>query len=282
MAKKVEFGLSNVYIALINEEADGSITYQTPHRLPGAVNLTLEPAGDSTSFYADNMIYYTVSGNQGYTGSAEFALLDEWFLRNVMHEEKDSNGLLIENADATIAPFAMLYQVENDVKAARRVLYNVTCQRAGQTHATKTESVEVNTTTLNITVAPLPDTRDIKASTTEDTPAEVYNNWFNAVKLREGAYAPDNTLSGLSLGSLTLEPTFAAETLEYAATTSNATNTIAATAKNPNATVIITNNGKTVTNGTAVTWEDGENILKVTVTDGGTSKEYTITVTKSA
>lgn len=282
MEKKVEFGLSNVHISPITEEADGSLSFGAPHHLRGAVNMTLEPAGEATSFYADNIIYYTVSGNQGYTGTLEMALLDEWFLLNIMKMSKDSNGLIVENADATPVPFAMLYQVENDVKATRRVLYYVTCERGSQTHATKTESVEVNTASINITVAPLPDSHDVKAHTTEDTPAEVYNNWFQQVQLRDGTYAPDTTLSALSLGALTLDPVFAPETLEYTATTTNATNTISATAKNPGATVTITHKDKPVVNGSAITWDEGENVVKVTVTDDDASSVYTVTVTKSA
>lgn len=281
MARKVEFGLSNVYIAPITEQADGTLTFGTPHHLAGAVNLTLEPAGEITSFYADNIIYYTVSGNQGYTGTLEVALLDEWFQSNIMKMIKDSNGLMVENADAMPMPFAMLYQVEDDVKATRRVLYYVTCERGSQAHATKTESVEVNTATVNITVAPLPDTHDVKAHTSDDTPAEVYNNWFQAVQLREGTYAPDTTLASLSLGQLTLDPVFAPETLTYTTTTTNATNTINAAATNPGATVSITNNDKPVANGSAITWDSGANVVKVTVTADEASSIYTVTVTKS-
>lgn len=46
------------------------------------------------------------------------------------------------------------------------------------------------------------------------------------------------------------------------------------------ATVAITVNGAEHTNGTAATWETGENTVAVTVTNGSTVKTYTVTVTK--
>ena len=73
---------------------------------------------------------------------------------------------------------------------------------------------------------------------------------------------------------------FNENTAAYTATTSNATNTVTATAADNAATVSIVNGDTTVQNGTAVTWADGENVLKITVTNGGKSKTYTVTVTK--
>jgi len=92
-------------------------------------------------------------------------------------------------------------------------------------------------------------------------------------------FVPDCTLSALSLGSLTLNPTFASATTTYTTSTSNATNAITATATDSNATVAIKVNGTLIT-GTTCTWTaDSSNTVVVTVTNGTESKAYTITVT---
>ena len=88
-------------------------------------------------------------------------------------------------------------------------------------------------------------------------------------------------LSGLTIGALTLTPTFDPDTTEYTANTTNATNTITATPEDENAEVTILNGETTVTNGTAATWVDGANTVKVTVENGTAQKVYTVTVTKS-
>lgn len=95
-------------------------------------------------------------------------------------------------------------------------------------------------------------------------------------------YKPyDSSLSALTLGSLTLDPTFDGEVTEYTASTTNATNTITATASDENATVAITVNDDPHTNGEAATWEDGENTVEITVTNESESTVYTVVVTKS-
>lgn len=86
---------------------------------------------------------------------------------------------------------------------------------------------------------------------------------------------------GLSIGSLMLSPTFDKDVTGYTTSTANATNTITATASDLNATVEIKVGDTAVSNGGAATWESGENIVTIKVTNGSAEKTYTITVTKS-
>ena len=70
MANKIKFGLSNVHYAKITEVSEGGVpTYGAIKRIPGAVNLALDPEGTSEPFYADNIEYWISSGNNGYSGS---------------------------------------------------------------------------------------------------------------------------------------------------------------------------------------------------------------------
>lgn len=77
-------------------------------------------------------------------------------------------------------------------------------------------------------------------------------------------------------------PSFQPDVLEYMAETSDATNTITATPLRKGAAVEISHGEKTVANGTAVTWEEGENTLTITVHYGNSTRVYTVVVTHTA
>jgi len=95
---------------------------------------------------------------------------------------------------------------------------------------------------------------------------------------------PDiKSLSRLAIGSLTLTPAFDPETLSYTAETTNGSNKVTAEPTDPGDTVTIMNGLTQVANGTAATWQTGENILTITVADEADAENvcvYTVTVTK--
>lgn len=93
----------------------------------------------------------------------------------------------------------------------------------------------------------------------------------------------DATLAALNIGGLALSPAFAAATITYTATTTNASDTISALPADAGASVKVTVGGKEISNGAAATWATGANTVKAVVTaeDGTTAKTYTVTVTKS-
>lgn len=89
------------------------------------------------------------------------------------------------------------------------------------------------------------------------------------------------TLSSLAIASCTLVPAFDKDVTEYTTTTSNATNKVTATATDEDAELEITVNEDTeIESGESASWDDGENTLAVKVTNGATSKTYTVEVTK--
>lgn len=96
----------------------------------------------------------------------------------------------------------------------------------------------------------------------------------------------NESLSGLTIGSLTLTPSFDSEVTEYSATTTNATNKVTATATDPADVISIKLNGESIENGASAEWDEGENELVITVTDTNASPArvgtYTVTVTKES
>ena len=123
MSNKIKYGLKNVHYAPVTEtitEGVTSVTFSTPVAIPGAVNLTLSPVGDTTPFYADDVEYYTAIANNGYDGSIEMALIPDSFKVTVLKEIVDAKKVQFEESDKQPAPFALLFEFAGDVKATRQ------------------------------------------------------------------------------------------------------------------------------------------------------------------
>ena len=183
---KVAFGLSNAHYALVTE-VDGVITYGAPKRFPGMVSLTLDPKGEQADFYADNLVYYTTSANQGYDGTLEVALLTEEFRKDVLGETVGEDGVFIENANVNPKKIALLFEFDGDVKATRHVLPYVSVSRPGHNASTKTETTEPGTGELTFVASPRPGDYVIKLSTGSTTTEAVYNAWYTTVFTPTGA-----------------------------------------------------------------------------------------------
>ncbi len=188
MSNKIKFGLKNVHYAVVTE-TDGEITYDTPEPIRGAVNLTLDAAGESVQFYADDSVYFEENTNDGYTGNLEIALIPDDFRKDVLGEIEDANGALIENKDAKAKHFALLFEFNGDAKKTRHVLYYVLASRPSVSGSTRTNTKEPQTETLNITARPAPDTGDVKAKVPQGEAA--YDDFYTAVYLKN---APTNTI----------------------------------------------------------------------------------------
>ena len=274
---KVKFNLHNVHYAKLTMGDDNIPTYGTPIPILGACSLSLDASGEPENFYADGIAYYVINNNMGYSGDLEVAMIPESFRTDILKEQLDSNGVLVENSDINLEKFALLFEFDGDQKHIRHALYNCSASRPGIEGKTNEESKEVQTETLTITATPLPDGR-VKGKTGDTTDATVYNNWYSAVYL-SGTIENAN-LASLSIGSLTLSPAFNAGTTSYTATTTNSTNAVSAAAADTDAEAVILVNGSAHTSGESATWDDGENVVIVVVTNGSSTKTYRVTVTK--
>ncbi|MCD8366143.1 MAG: phage tail protein, partial [Clostridiales bacterium] len=165
---KVKFNLKNSHYAVLTVDEDGNPSYGMPVALPGSVSISLDANGEPENFYADGVAYYVINNNMGYDGDLELALIPESFRTDILKEELDSNGVLIENSDVELASFALLFEFDGDQKHIRHVLYNCSASRPGIEGKTNEDTKEVQTETLTIKATPLADGM-VKAKTGDTT-----------------------------------------------------------------------------------------------------------------
>lgn len=178
---KVKFGLKNVHYAVLTVGEDGAATYDTPVPIPGAVNLSLDAAGDTSTFYADNMAYFVTAANDGYSGTLEMAVIPDSFRKDVLGEvEDETDKVLVENSSVEGKNFAFLFEFAGDQKATRHVLYNCTATRPSMSSATTTNTKEPATDSLSLTASPLAN-GNVTAKTTSQTTPTAYDGWFDQV-----------------------------------------------------------------------------------------------------
>lgn len=175
---KVKFGLSNCVMAVMNNDG----TYGSPISVPGAVNLSLEPQGDTNDFYADNYIYFSSAANQGYEGDLEIAMIPDTIRTTIMGESVDANGAYVEAANDTFKNFAFGFQIEGDVKARKYWYYNCSLTRPNTTGATIEASKEPQTDTLTIKAMARPSDLKVRVFMEKnDTNTAAYNGFFTQV-----------------------------------------------------------------------------------------------------
>ena len=80
-------------------------------------------------------------------------------------------------------------------------------------------------------------------------------------------------------GAVKISPAFNADVHYYTAETANATDVVDVAAKDTNAVITATLNGVEATLGTAQTWTEGQNVIVITVTNGGVVETYILVVT---
>lgn len=281
-------GMDKLYYSKITEDADGIETYGTPKVLAKAMSADLSVEIAEATLYADDAAAEVVKAFKSGKITLGVDNLADGVAEDLTGATIDENGVLISSVENVSTAVAVGFRAQKSNGKYRYFwLYRVVFSIPSTALATKGDSITFSTPSIEGTVLrrnKLDGKGDHpwKSEVTEGAPgvsASTIANWYNAV-YEPSFTLPNTNLSALSLGSLTLTPTFSAAVNSYTATTSNATNTITATAEDENASVAIAANGSTVQSGSAITWEEGENTVEVVVTNGSASKTYTITVTK--
>lgn len=192
---KVKLGLKNVHYSIVTETTDvntGAVvsSYSAVKAWPGAVNISVDPQGDDINFYADDGVYFTVGNNNGYSGSFESALIPEDVYTSVFGQTKDANGVVSESKDDVKKYIALMFEFTLDASGRRFILYRCSLTRPSLASATKAESANVQTESVNINATPRPDDGKVRDFVNKGDAA--YSGWYSSV-YSGGAVVPHIT-----------------------------------------------------------------------------------------
>lgn len=188
-ANKVHFGLKNVHYALITYSSSGVPSWGAVKAVPGAVSLSLAKEGSDTDFYADDVKYYHIAGNNGYSGTLEMADFPATMRQDLWNQSISTTGkLLIEDVDAQPAEFALLFEIDGDQSPERYCFYRCLAARPDVASATKADTTEVQTQSCDLSVMPVIDPTSASVingkvyyRTTADTPSGTYTSFYSTV-----------------------------------------------------------------------------------------------------
>ena len=178
-SNKVKFGLKSVYYSIATI-AGGSVTYGTPKAWPGAVSIDLSPQGGSDPFRADNMDYYRAAGGDSYSGNLTMAYLPDSVREDLFGDQVDDNGILVESANGSATPFALMFEFSGDANETRYVLYNCTASKPN-IHSETTPADSVTPITIDIPIVASANVNGYVRGKA-DSGDTAYASWFTTVQ----------------------------------------------------------------------------------------------------
>jgi len=150
---KVIYGLKNVHYAIYTPGTGNTAgTYGAWKAIPGAVSLSADADTTQNDFYADDVVYATISASAKETGTVEFAAItDEMYTDLFGYESDSASGLTYQKTEPSTVTVALGYEVSGNEGKMRGVRYNVTFTAPSQAANTMTDSTNPDTVTVNYT-----------------------------------------------------------------------------------------------------------------------------------
>lgn len=149
---KVFFGVSEIHVGTYTVGDDGTVSLGTPYALKGAKGITIDPEGDESNVYADDIKYWSQFVDNGFSGSMEVTRFTDEFKKLFMGYASVVGGGIASIKGATKPAVYVAFQSKGNVEKRRCIMYNVTLGGIKTEHKTVEDKIDVATETIDITV----------------------------------------------------------------------------------------------------------------------------------
>lgn len=178
MANKIQYGISNVYYAVMT--ADG--VYSAPVHMAGGENFTISSGGgDDNVIWADNIKYWNKTISTGKSGELQMAKFPKSFYTDVLGQTEEEDGGITESPSDVPSNFALMFQLEGDAGGRRVVWYNCTATVPTFTAATATDSITEASETSTISASPVTVGGKLRIQYSCETGDTKYDTFFASV-----------------------------------------------------------------------------------------------------
>ena len=181
---KVLHGLDQFHLAVLTNDSRDGVEYDTPIPVPGAVNVSVQPNTDSTTFFADNGSYAVLNSLGDIDVDMEVADLPLEIQKTIFgHTEED--GVQFASTEDRAAQLALGFRARISTGGYRYYwLLKGQPELLPIEHQTDESTSTPQTATLTMKFMPLQFNRRWKAQADSETFAG--NDWFEEVIYTEG------------------------------------------------------------------------------------------------
>ncbi len=177
-----QVGLRDLHVAILTEDTHENLSYESPQRITGAINATINPTVTTEELFADDQLWESISALGKVDVEVETAELS-LEARAILSGGELKNGVLIESTDTTTPHVALGFKSEKSNGAYRYVwLLKGVPQPMAEDFETRKESVDHKTPKLKFVFMPRVYDQEWKHTADDDnetfTGAET---WFDGV-----------------------------------------------------------------------------------------------------
>ncbi len=182
-----QVGLRDLHIAVLTKDDIEEASYETPIRIAGAINATINPTVNTQELFADDQLWESISALGKVDVEVESADLS-LETRALLAGKTLLNGVFIESADTTAPHVALGFRSQKSSGAYRYIwLLKGMPQPIAEDFATKTDSVDHKTPKIKFTFMPRIFDQEWKHTADDDHEDFMRaETWFDKVPVGEG------------------------------------------------------------------------------------------------
>lgn len=286
-------GVENLHVAKVTADTDAAYTAETPEYFAPTAEISIANNINNAPQFYDNVagFNYVTEGVSSLTLTVSGVPASKMAEYLGKHYDEDT-GVVYDDGQPNPPEVALSFSFNKGPDGKRFYQYLKGTLSGGEEIGTSKADGNVTVHTYQLTFTALNTThkwsvggvlRSLKrlfADTTDANFTGTDVTWFGQVQTPSTSQELAK-LTALTIGSLVFSPTFAAGTLNYTASTANASDAVTATPASGDSAAIKVN-GAAHTSGQAATWTEGENTVEVTVTSAGKiTQVYKVVVTAS-